>query len=186
MKRLLGLVLAFMMLSGCKNQNEELNQVLQMREKLQQSNGCSFSADITADYGDKIYVFGMDCLSDNQGSLSFTVKNPETIVGITGHIDASNGKITYDDKVLLFEKIVDGQIAPITVPWLIVKTLHSGYITAAGKDENYIHATINDTYDEQALELEFWFNEDCCPERCEVLWQGRRVLSAKVENFVIL
>ncbi len=186
MKRLICLVCFFFLLTGCGSENRELNTVLQIREKIQSSESCSFTATVTADYTDEIYVFTMDCQFDDMGNMSFTVVQPETIAGISGMVVDSGGKLTFDDKVLAFETLADGLVVPVSAPWLMMKTLRGGYIIGAGKDEDGIHAVIHDTYDEQALTLDFWFSENGSPDYCQILWQGRRILSMEVENFVVV
>ena len=167
-------------------ENGELNAVLKIRDKIQSSETCSFTATVTADYGDEIYVFTTDCQFDNIGNMTFTVVQPESIAGITGAVTDSGGKLTFDDKTLAFETLADGLVVPVSAPWLMMKTLRGGYITGAGKDEDNIHAVIHDTYDEQALTLDFWFYETGSPDYCQIFWQGRRILSMEVENFVVM
>lgn len=186
MKRVLAISLVLILLTGCAKQTKELDRVLRLRTKLQKAESCSFSAKITADYGENIYTFALDCVVDGQGNMTFTVAQPETIEGITGTVDADGGKITFDDKVLAFQTIADDQITPVSAPWLAVKTLRGGYLTAAGSNDQQLFAVINDSYQEQALELEFWFDEADLPKSCEILWLGTRILSLEVEDFVIL
>ncbi len=167
-------------------ENGELNTVLRVREKIQSSESCSFTATVTADYGDEIYEFTMDCRFDNMGNMSFTLLHPQTIAGISGTVSDRGGTLTFDEKALAFETLADDLVTPVSAPWLMVRTLRGGYIKAAGKDGDNIHAVINDTYEEQALELDFWLNENGSPDYCQILWQGRRILSMKVENFVVV
>ena len=186
MKRLLALCLTFLLLTGCAGENRELGRVMEVRQALQKSNGCSFLAEITADYKDEVYEFELECSTDNQGNLTFYVVSPETIQGISGRIDEEGGKLTFDDTVLSFPMLADDLITPVSAPWVFVKTLRSGYITSAGKDGEDIHAVINDSYEEQALQLDIWFDTENKPKRCEILWQGRRILSMNVDNYILI
>lgn len=186
MKRLIGLIVVVLMLFGCKADNRELSAVMDFRSQLQQGQGCSFTAKITADYGSNIYQFTLDCKLDGEGDFVFTVVDPDSISGISGQIDGQGGKLTFDDQMLAFDTLADGQISPVSAPWVMTKTLTGGYIAAAGKNGDDIYAVMNDSYREQALELDIWFDSSMLPKHCEILWQGRRVLSLDVENFVIL
>ena len=53
-------------------------------------------------------------------------------------------------------------------------------------DEAHIHAIIYDSYEEQALRLDFWLDSLNEPTHCEILWEGKRVLSVDVEKFEVL
>ena len=163
-----------------------MDQLIGLRTQLLDAKGCSFLAEVTADYGDEIYIFTLNCNVDEQGSLAFTVEDPQTISGITGTVDASGGKLTFNDDAVLFETLCDGLITPVSAPWVMISALRGGYIIATGEEDEHIIATIRDTYKEQALEADFIFSNDCVPVRCEMLWQGKRILSMNVEKFVIL
>ena len=127
-------VFVLILLSGCKKESAPLEKAIQLRNQLLGSDGCSFRATITADYGDKLYNFIMDCVSDKDGNLKFVVASPETISGITGEISDHSGALTFDDKVLTFPTMAEGQITPVSAPWVFIKTLRNGYMNSCTKD----------------------------------------------------
>lgn len=185
MKRVLAVILSLLFLCGCTSTDSEMNRVLELRKNIL-SGGCSFHVAVTADYTQKIYTFGMKCDADSEGALTFSVTAPETISGITGNISSEGGKLTFDDQALLFEMIADGQITPVSAPWLLVRCLRSGYIKACGNSDNGLHIQIDDSYEENAMHLDIWTDENNLPVRAEIKWQGKRILSMDVENFTIL
>ena len=185
MKKVLAVFALFAMLfSGCGNKNSGMERALALRQKIQQ-NTCSFHADITADYGDTVHEFGMDCQADSSGNLSFTVTAPETIQGITGTVDGTGGNLTFDKAVLAFELLADGQITPVSAPWILIRTLRGGYIHATADTENGTKLIINDSYEEDSLQLDIWLDEEDYPVAAEILWQGKRIVSLTVKNFSI-
>lgn len=186
MKKLVALVLLALLLCGCAGKVGEMDRVLALRAKVLQGNSCSFEAVITADYGDEIQQFTLNCQFDERGSVSFEVRAPENIAGITGKIDAEGGKLTFDDQLLVFELLADGQLSPVSSPWVFMKALRGGYITACGRDGDYLLASINDSYDDDALQLDIWLDGENVPVRAEILWRGRRFLSMEVKNFQIV
>lgn len=186
MKKIVFLLLTCLILTGCEGTNRELDSVMAFRAKLLSGMGCSFHVRITADYRDEIHTFTMDCRANEHGSLSFTVTQPETIAGITGTISAEGGKLTFDEKALAFDTLADGQVSPVTSPWLLVKTLRGGYIRSCGKADNRVRVSIDDTYRENAMRLDVWFNEQNVPVYSEIQWDNRRILSLEIENFEIL
>lgn len=183
MKRLLPLMLIVMLLAGCGRSNSELDQAMAIRDRLLKSNGCEFDAVITADYGKKVYTFSMHCQADSQGKLTFRVTDPETISGITGTVSELGGKLTFDDQALAFELLADGQVTPVSAPWLLIHTLRGGYLTSCGRDGDELHIVIDDSYADDALQLDIWTDSAGVPTRGEILWKGRRVLSIDVRSF---
>lgn len=184
MKRFLCLIVLITFLAGCKN--SALDQALALREQMQSSNECSFDAKITADYGDELYEFQMACETDASGNLAFSVTEPKTIAGITGVISDEGGKLTFDEHALMFELMADGQITPVSAPWILIKTLRGGYLNACTYTESGIMLIIDDSYEEDALKLEIWLDSENIPTAAEILWDGRRILSIEVSNFVYL
>ena len=186
MKKAVTLLVLLVIFTGCTQKNEELERGMALRSKLLQAEGCSFEADITADYGDKLQKFSMHCQSDKAGDLSFCVTAPETISGITGKIDSEGGKLTFDDVVLHFDLLTDEQLSPVSAPWILLKTLRGGYLTSAGLEEEKIHLTVDDSYDDDALQLDIWLNGQDQPVQADILYDGRRILTMTVSNFQIL
>lgn len=186
MKKVITAICLFLFLTGCTGHREELDKAMALRAKLLASQGVSFDATVTADYGDKNYTFSLNCKTDNQGNLAFTVVQPESIAGITGTITGTGGKLTFDDTALAFDTMADGQLSPVNGPWVLIHTLRSGYLTSCAQEGELTRVTIDDSYAENALHLDIWLDADNFPCRSDILWQGRRLLSIEVKNFSFL
>lgn len=184
MKRWMAAILVILMLCGCSG-GEELDPALALRAAMQNS-GCSFDAVITADYGNMTYTFNLGCQADKEGNLQFSVKEPESISGIKGSISAGIGKLTFDDIALSFELLADGQMTPVSAPWIMTKALLSGYILSGGSDGEYHRVTIRETYEEDAMTVDIWLDAENKPVQAEILWKERRIVTIRVENFMIL
>lgn len=185
MKRLALLCLALILLCGCSANSADMDRAMALRGKLQQKE-VTFDVDITADYGDKIHTFSMECHADSKGNLKFTVTKPESIGGISGTVSKGNGKLTFDDQVLAFDILADDLISPVSGPWVLMETLRSGYLTSCSQEGNLLRVAIDDSYAENALHLEVWLDSSDIPQQCEIYWQGRRLLSMIVRNFTFL
>ena len=185
MKRIAAAILAFVLLTGCTGKRDELDRAMKLRASLLGCLGCSFDVAITADYGDEIYQFAMQCEGDGRGNLSFTVTKPESIAGITGEISSGEGKLIFDDVALQFPLMADDQVTPISGPWILMKTLLGGYLTAANEEDDLLHLTIHDSYEDDALQMEIWLNGENKPVCGEILYDGRRIVTMTVENFQI-
>lgn len=176
-------MLVVVFLSGCTKETTALERAMQLRSQLTAGNGCAFDVVVTADYSEHIYQFRMHCQTDRSGDLMFSVVAPETIAGISGIVTTQCGKIVFDDKVLAFDTIVEGNVSPVSAPWLMIKTLCGGYIKACSEDSDGLYIQIDDSYAENSLFMEIWTNGQDLPVRGEILWEGRRILSMDVDNF---
>ncbi len=181
----LAVLLCVLLLCGCGGNQGELDRGMALRSRLL-STGVRFSVDISADYGDTVRQFSMDCQADPQGKVAFTVTKPESIAGISGTVDGTGGKLAFDDTVLAFDLMADGQISPVSAPWVLMKTLRSGYLTSAVQEGNMLRLAIDDSYETDALHLDIWLDSVDIPLRGEIIWQGRRLLSMDVKDFTFL
>lgn len=185
MKRFGILLLVFGLLCGCSANSEQMDRAMALRGKIQQHE-VSFDVKVTADYGDSIHTFSMQCQGDMLGNLKFTVTEPERIAGISGIISKGSGKLTFDDQALAFDVLADNLISPVSGPWVLLETLRSGYLTSCSSEGDLLRVAIDDSYAENALHLDIWLNSEDVPQQCEVYWQGRRLLSMEVKNFTFL
>ncbi len=185
MKRIVAGLTALMLFAGCTGKRDELDRAMKLRATLLGCLGCSFDVTVTADYGDEVFEFAMRCETGGRGDVDFTVTKPESIAGISGSISSGEGKLTFDDTALQFSLMADGQVTPVSGPWIFMKTLLGGYLTAANEEGELLHLTINDSYEEDALQMEIWLNDDNVPVCGEIFYEGRRIVTMTVENFQI-
>ena len=172
-------------LNGCADGNVPLREAMELREDIQSSAGCVFNATVTADYGEKIYIFSMDCQTDQEGNLSFTVVKPETISGISGRVSANNGALTFDDQVLAFQTMADGLVTPVSAPWILINTLRSGYLKSCAKNDKGFEIAADDSYGDASLHLQILVNGNV-PTFAEIFLNGRRMITISVEGFRLL
>ena len=185
MKYKLAVLAVVLFLTGCVSENSQMERAMNLRSKLL-AQPCSFTAEIAADYGDKVFQFAVDCKMDTQGALEFAVTAPETISGIAGNISNKGGKLTFDEEALSFPLLAQGEVTPISAPWVLMHTLRSGYLTSCGMEGGVIRLAIDDSYADNALHLDIWLDEADLPARGEILWQGRRILSITIRDFVFV
>lgn len=185
MKRILVIFLCVVLLTGCGSA-QTLHHATSLRQALLSGSGCSFRANITADYGDAIYTFGMMCNFDENGNLDFTVSEPHSIAGISGQITDRNAHLTFDDKVLGFALLADDLFSPVCAPWILIKTLRSGYIRSGSQTKQGTYVCIDDSYEDDALQVDIWLDDTNRPTFAEIVWQNRRILSMEITDFTFL
>ena len=108
MKRIWLLLCAVLLITGCGGKGKELDRAMELRSRLLDASECSFRAEITADYGDKVHSFAMENATDGNGNIRFTVSAPDSIAGIAGTIRNSGGELTFEDTALSFPLLAKG------------------------------------------------------------------------------
>ncbi len=186
LKQILVLFLCTLLLAGCGSGTESMDALLNARTRLEHGAGCRFRAEITADYGETLYEFTLACSADETGAMAFEVLAPESIEGITGTVSRESSNLRFDEEILAFDLLADGQLSPVSAPWVMLTALRSGYIRSSGREEERLRATVNDSYREDALTVELWLDTDGCPENAEIIWKGRRILTLQIEDFEFL
>jgi hypothetical protein len=182
----LTIILLCLFLCGCTKTEGAMDAGLALRSDLLSASGCTLDATVTADYGNKTYTFAMGCEFDAHGNLSFIVQSPQTIADISGTVGSQGGALTFDDIALSFPLLADEQLSPVSAPWIFMKTLRSGFITSAGMDDGKTRLIIDETYEDKTLTVHVWLDEGSKPVQAELYWDGRRILTLEVTNFVIL
>lgn len=182
MKKVMVLLVAMLLLSGCSGTKDAQNDLLKMRKDLS-GKEYAFLASIHADFGENTYDFKLDCRFDSAGNMTFSIISPETISGITGKINTAGGQLTFDDKAVAFCLIADGQISPVCAPWLIIKGLRSGFLSSWGSEDGAKILSIDDTFEGENVTFRILIAKDQQIKSAEILWEGRSILSVAVENF---
>lgn len=185
MKKVLPLLLVVVLFTGCSKTPKEMERALTLRTKLLQASSCTFDAEITADYGEILHVFRVNCSADAQGEVSFRVSAPESIAGITGTLSGKGGALKFDETALYFNLLADGQLSPISAPWVLISALRGGYLTSAGMEDGLLRVSVNDSYEEDALNLDVWLDSSDMPKRADICYAGKRILSLELENVQI-
>lgn len=183
MKKLLAICLLCVLLLGCNNAKSQMERALLLRQQLLGANGCSFTATVSADYEDILYTFALNCHADKQGKITFTVLSPEEIAGITGVIGSQGGKLTFDDKMLSFPLLADGLMSPVCMPWLVLRAAREGFIKSCGDEADGICISINDTYAQEAINVDLFTDSNDKPIHADIMLNGRRIGSIEITDF---
>lgn len=183
MKKGLCFLFVCLFLCGCQSGQKEADNVLRLRQRVENADKTSFTCTVTADYGDSLYSFSLACSFDTTGEMEFSVVSPQSIAGISGTVGQQGGTLTFDDQALAFPLLADGYLSPISAPWVFLKALRSGYIASCSTLESGLQFTLDDSYGESYLQIDVWTDGETVPTHCEMLWKGKRILSLDVENF---
>ncbi len=179
MKKILPLLL--ILLTGCRGEDPAMAAALELRSRCLGA-AVGFEAEITADYITTLEEFDLACSADPAGEMTFRVLEPRDIEGICGTVTGTEGTVIFDDAILAFPLMADGRLSPLSAPWVMMKALRSGCIVAVRQEEELLHLTIDDSYDDDALTVEIWVEEGKV-EAAEIAWEGRRQIAMTIDDF---
>lgn len=179
------LALLLALLTGCAGTEtaQPSQKALNFRTALMDAGGCSFTAEVAADYGSRVYTFTLDCDYTVDGEAHLTVTSPETISGISATVSADGAQVEFDGASLDFGQMANGYVAPMAVPWLLGNCWLREYISNAGSDGELERITYLQGYNEAELTLDTWLDAEGTPVRCEVSWDGTRCLTVTLSDF---
>lgn len=185
MIRLMIVLLLIAILPGCGTKEPGVDRAMDLRQRMT-AGSFSFQCEVTADYGDRIYVFSMDCVADATGNIQFKLLQPDTVSGISGSISQHGGKLTFDDQVLLFEPLTQGELTPSIAPWIMVKAIQGGYVRSVENQNSHFEIVIDDYHSGESFKALLTVDQTLYPEMCEIIWNNRRVLSIRINGFQYL
>ena len=181
-KKVLPCVL-LLLLSGCSKPREPVQQALDFRTALMEAGGCSFTAVIGADYGDRTYSFSVACDYTTGEGARIEVLQPEEIAGIAAKVSATGATVVFEDVELDFGQMAEGNVSPMAASWLLGHCWSQSYIDSAGADGQWQRITYLEGYNDEELTVDTWLDETQTPVHAEIVYDGTRCLNLEITQF---
>ena len=96
-----------------------MQSALDFRTALLTAGGCSFTANITANYGETAAKFTLACEYDTETGAHLRVTAPDTIAGIEANVTGEDAVITFEDTQLALGDLAGGTLAPLSAPLIV-------------------------------------------------------------------
>lgn len=183
MKKAAVFLLVLCLLCGCDAKNGGMERAMALRTSLISADGYCFTAQITADFGDKTYDFSMDCTFDTEGNMEFCILEPEYLCEVTGTVNAEGGALTFDDTAFAFPLVGDTYLSPVSTPWVMVKVLRGGYVRACSEEGDVCRVTVDDSFAADALTADIRLDNENVPIYADIYEENRKIVSITVKNF---
>lgn len=118
--------------SGGGNQTEEL--ALTIRGEYLDMTTCSATADITADYGQRVYQYTMEVSVEGE-ETALTLSAPDTVAGITARVKGEDTQLEFDGLLVETGPLNEDGLTPVSAIPALLETARSGYITTCSLEE---------------------------------------------------
>lgn len=175
-----------LLLGGCSTQTDAMQQALDFRAALLSAQGCDFTAHVTLDYGESVTKFTLACTYDVQKGLHLRVVEPQSIAQIEADVCGEEAVITFEDAQLALDSLADGNLTPLSAPFLVCKSWLEGYIDAAGRQDEQLRVSYLSGYGSKELTIDTWFlAQTGWPIRAEIAHDGITVLKLELTNFTM-
>lgn len=175
---------AAVLMGGCQGGKSEVQESLDFRVKLLETASCSFTADVRADFGERIAQFSLDCVYEPQDSrATLTVTGPDSIAGIAATVEGGDATVSFDGLRLELGTLANGRVAPLQLPKLLGDAWAYGYIESQAKLTDGWLVSYRSGYGDDELLVYTWFNAQLVPTEAEIYYDDTRLLSAELKGF---
>lgn len=186
--------LALIVLCGCgaTEENEAERLLLEARGQYLEMTACSGHMDMTVDYGQRVYDYGVDFFWEKEGETVLTLTAPDYVAGTTVRIAKGETALEYDGVMLETGPLNAEGLSPVDAVPAILTCLREGYLAECvlevQEEKPSLHLTSRDPEKAagEGAEMELWLDsETLALVRAELSDDGFTVLHCQCSNFAL-
>ncbi len=180
-------VTSALLLTGCTGGGSSARSKLEAAQSVYRTmSGCTAQAEITADYGQRVYGYTVD-LTVQGGSGVMTVKEPENLAGTVLTWSDGETKLAFDGTELDTGALSDSGLSPADAMPTILTACQGGEIVDCCMEEQagaqVLHSTL-DLDGDQGGQIQCWFQPDSYGLlRAELSQDGVTVVTMQFSDF---
>lgn len=186
---LLALVLSACGGTGAGSRAEQL--ALDMRGAYLAMTACTASMEVTADYGSRVYDYGIDVSWEKEGDTVLTVTAPENIAGVTARLRRDATALEYDGIRVETGPLNPEGLSPMDALPALLTAAREGFLAqcvmeTAEDGTAVLHTVSRDPEAEpgSGTELQLWFQADThALLRGEISQDGFTVIQCVFRDF---
>ena len=176
-----------LLLTGCAGGGSSAKSKLQAAQSVYRTmSGCTAQAEITADYGQRVYGYTVD-LTVKGGSGVMTVKEPENLAGTVLTWSDGETKLAFDGAELDTGALSDSGLSPADAMPAILTACQGGEIVDCCMEEQEGQEALHGTLDldgDQGGQIQCWFRpENYGLLRAELSQDGVTVVTMRFSDF---
>lgn len=180
-------------LAACGGEGNQAEQGLQeIRGRYLEMTGCSGHADLVADYGQRVYTYGIDFYWQREGETLLTLTAPENVAGTVAHIAAGETALEYEGIMLETGPLNPAGLSPVDAIPALLAYAREGFVAECVLEETeqgqQLRTLCRDPEAEPGTgtEAELWFDlETGSFLRGEVSEDGFRVIQCDISRFAM-
>lgn len=192
-RRLCALMMTLILpLAACgeKGKNEAEEALSQIRGQYLEMTVCSGHAELTADYGQRVYSYGLDFSWQREGETLLTLTAPEIVAGTVAHIAAGETALEYDGVMLETGALNEEGLSPVDALPALLRYAREGFAAECDLEEepSRLHVICRDPELEPGTgtEAQLWFAPDTgALLRGELSEGGVTVIQCDISNFTM-
>lgn len=176
-----------LLLTGCTGGGSSAKSKLEAAQSVYRTmSGCTAQAEITADYGQRVYGYTVD-LTVKGGSGVMTVKEPENLAGTVLTWSDGETQLAFDGAELDTGTLSDSGLSPADAMPTILTACQGGEIVDCCMEEQeggqVLHGTL-DLDGDQGGQIQCWFQPDSYGLlRAELSQDGVTVVTMQFSDF---
>ncbi len=181
-----------LLLTGCgRGEGPAEDPAQTIRTEYSALASCTGIAEITADYGQRVYDFTLD-FSVADGETTLTITAPEEVAGVTARIAAGETRLEYDGVMLETGLLSQDGLSPVSALPVMLSYARSGFSDQWGQEEAEEETLLRVDYRDAAetpgcgTEASLWFHpEGHGLARGELMVDGYRVITCVFTEFAM-
>jgi len=160
--------------------------ITEIREDLTAASRLIITAEVTADYGDRVYTFGIR-YTGNIESGEILITSPELIAGVVAEISGGCAALVFDGARLETGALSGSGLTPIEALPLLMSEWQGGRIGFTGFEKFGDHdaVTMESLVDESVTKKTWFDRTTLLPLRAELSYNGTMIIAAEFSGFVI-
>ena len=174
----------FILLCLCSCGFSPQNAAEKLQSEFSDFDTITLTADIRADYGQRISEYKITCSYDGDAELE--IKKPDIIAGVKAKYDGKTCTLTYNGNSVTTGALTRGGLSPAEAVPTLITQWRTGYINAAsfekygGTDAVFFRSDISDSVAQGT-----WFEKSTgLPIHSEISEDGTVVISCDFEDIV--
>lgn len=172
---------------GSAGGSEEETLALAIRGEYLEMTSCAATAEITADYGQRVYQYTMS-VEASEEETALVITAPETVAGITARLKDKDSLLEYDGIAVETGPMDQQGLTPVSAVPALLEETRSGYMRACALEEDgtLLRMDCCDPEGEpgKGVETTLWFDADThALARGEIRVDGFRAILCEFTQF---